>query len=355
MSDLLFWRFVESTPGHCAPFCEWRLRFGDGRGFAAIQKSLLQVTGELAASVPCATDCGAGCPRKVVEEMPRSLVAVCPEREAPPYSLQEKDTLMVRLKYVAVHRQISRLLGLTGDSVKVPGCPHTWRLGDYVPEAGFAYPVFLHIPDPEGDVTGIVRTLCLGHNEFVMLLPTRERLSAEANDLLRRHQTIFLALAEEFRVGDDGLLVLNRDAGVVLDGLRRRVPAANDTTLTHFPTPAGAAWQDLRISCVYGDSHSVSIRIGGVAGQYTCAQMGMASKRNGKPTKQWQVLRALAESRGTFSWRNQKAHRTIEKQKQQLSQRLRAFFRIDGDPIPWDSKGKCYQCLFDIHPEGDDV
>jgi hypothetical protein len=123
--------------------------------------------------------------------------------------------------------------------------------------------------------------------------------------------------------------------------------------MVHFSTPAGAGWGDLAIRFVYGDSHSVSIRLSHIAKRYTCAQMGMASKRNGLPTKQWTVLQAFAQKRGRIGWKDQQAHRKLEKQKQELCKRLRAFFRIDGDPIVWDTQAKCYRCQFTIAPEDD--
>ena len=46
---------------------------------------------------------------------------------------------------------------------------------------------------------------------------------------------------------------------------------------------------------------------------------------------------------------------TLKKQKQELSKRLRAFFRIEDDPIEWIKETKTYRCKFRILPEGDEV
>jgi hypothetical protein len=81
--------------------------------------------------------------------------------------------------------------------------------------------------------------------------------------------------------------------------------------------------------------------------------MGMVSKRNGKPTKQWLVLQALARHRGSITWKDSESDRTFQKQKQELSKRLREFFRIESDPIVWDKRDHCYRCLFTILPEDD--
>lgn len=353
MTDRLFWHFLEATPGQSAPFCEWRRQLGAWAGFAGLQASFLQATGAHAASVVCASDCGAGCPRQVVETAPGEILAVCPEREAEPYRLARTDTLIWRLKHSALHRALGELLGLHGHSARVSACPGTWRLGDFVPEAGYVFPVFLHLPDPERDATDIVRSLCLRHHVFAVVFPTRTRLTAEAESLLGQRGAVFVPLAEEVRIGDDGQAMLVRPASEILKGLRACLPEPDSGGMVHFPTPAGAGWPDLSIRFVYGDSHSVSIRVGQTAKQYTCAQMGMASKRNGKPTKQWVVLQAFAESGGSIGWRDQQAHRKLEKQKQELCRRLQAFFRIEGEPIVWDSREKCYRCLFTIRPEGD--
>jgi len=82
--------------------------------------------------------------------------------------------------------------------------------------------------------------------------------------------------------------------------------------------------------------------------------MGMVCGKSGSPNKQWELLRAFAESCGQIYWHNRLASDRLKKQKQELSKRLREFFQIEEDPIEWVKGEKSYQCLFTIKPEGDD-
>jgi hypothetical protein len=119
-----------------------------------------------------------------------------------------------------------------------------------------------------------------------------------------------------------------------------------------FPTPAGVGWGDVLIR--FRDGHTVSIKIKSASGVYNYTQMGMANKKNSNPTKQWELLKAFAEKRGQIDWKNKQANLALKKQKQELSNRLRHFFRMDGDPIEWDKKTKSYRCHFRVLPEGDE-
>lgn len=355
MTEEALWRYIETTPGQSAPLCEWERTLGSWSGFGAFKRSFLQLTDNHAASVPCATECGAGCPRRVVEEQPGAFVAVCAERVEVPYAVPRKDLLVYRLKDSAICSTLASILGLTGSVDKITGLPRTWRIGDYVPEAGFAYPVFLHLPDLEDDMDNTIRALCIRQREFILLLPTRDRVSTEATAVLKQNGSVLAILAEELLHGNNGHWKLKRPVMQIAAQLHADIPEPNSGGTVHFATPAGSTWHQLSMRFVYGDSHSVSVRLGAIAGQYTCADMGMVSKHNGKPTKQWVVLQALARHRGSITWKDSEADRTFQKQKQELSKRLREFFRIEGDPIVWDKRDHCYHCLFTILPEDDDA
>lgn len=56
-----------------------------------------------------------------------------------------------------------------------------------------------------------------------------------------------------------------------------------------------------------------------------------------------------------IDWGDSSAALRLKKQKQELSKRLRAFFRIEDNPIEWvkDTKGH-YRCKFQILPIGGD-
>lgn len=119
-----------------------------------------------------------------------------------------------------------------------------------------------------------------------------------------------------------------------------------------FPLPQGAKWKELTLE--FADGHVVTVKFQQKRKRFTYAQMGMVCGKSGSPNKQWELLRAFAESRGQIDWHNRFASDKLKKQKQELSKRLREFFQIKEDPIEWVKGEKSYRCLFTIKPEGDD-
>jgi hypothetical protein len=111
-----------------------------------------------------------------------------------------------------------------------------------------------------------------------------------------------------------------------------------------FPTPAGATWADLSIR--FADGHSVTVRVGAAGGKYHHARMGMADGRNTRPTKQWELLQALARNHGVLTWKSPDAGRKNKKRRELLARDLKAFFRIDGEPIVATDDGKGWRTTF---------
>ena len=126
-------------------------------------------------------------------------------------------------------------------------------------------------------------------------------------------------------------------------------PKKEKSTLT-FPLPDGARWEDLSI--IFSDGHVVTVKHQGLWKRFTYSQMGMVCSKSGDPTKQWELLRAFADSHGLIDWHSKYATDKLKKQKQELSRRLREFFRLKEDPIEWVKGEKCYRCRFQILPEG---
>ena len=59
-----------------------------------------------------------------------------------------------------------------------------------------------------------------------------------------------------------------------------------------------------------------------------------------RPTKVWQLLRAFANEGGLMTWRSRDACRRNQKRRELPAADLKAFFRIDGEPIELTPDGK---------------
>lgn len=70
----------------------------------------------------------------------------------------------------------------------------------------------------------------------------------------------------------------------------------------------------------------------------------------------WTLLGDFAENRGAIDNTSPKEtpFEHLVKRKQDLSKRLKDFFRLEDDPIEWIERDHCYRCRFTILPEGED-
>jgi hypothetical protein len=86
--------------------------------------------------------------------------------------------------------------------------------------------------------------------------------------------------------------------------------------------------------------------VSGAGGTYHYAQMGMADGRNARPTKQRELLQALARNHGVLTWKSPDTSRKNKKRWELLARTLKAFFRIDGEPIVATDDGKGWRTIF---------
>ena len=353
MSDTRLWHFLEEHPKQNAPWCEWQDAFGGWDSFSGFERKFLQLTNQRASAVNCRTDCGLGCPRKVVEHAADDIAAVCPEQEEKPYSLNKRDVLVYTLNRSSFHKSICTGLGITRNENSLDGIPGVFRLGDYTPTAGFNFPVYLTFKnDPDEFLESVRNISLLGQDPYALIIPTRKQLTPRAEDLLSRSGSICIVLSEDFSIQANGSLKALRPATDVFATFQADVPEPDSGGMVHFDTPAGISWSGITIK--FMDGHRVSIKAGDIRRTFDYSKMGMASTKNSEPTKQWELLRAFAESHGLIDWQNRFASDKLKKQKQELSKRLRDFFRLEEDPIEWVKGDKSYRCLFIIKPEGAD-
>ena len=178
MSEHEIWKYLEDLPGQAAPLVEWNQHLDGWPGFQGFHKRYLKLTRDHATAVDCPTECGLGCPRKVVTHSRNDIVAVCPEQEEKPYPLKRQDILIYSVNRASLHKDICSALGIKHRENKVEACRRTWRLGDFVPTAGLVFPVFLTQQEDPDELLEVVKNICLLHGDpFVLLAPTRRRLS----------------------------------------------------------------------------------------------------------------------------------------------------------------------------------
>lgn len=274
MNDRNVWTYIEGLPGQAAPWYEWRFNLEKWAGFQNFQQKYLKLTSDRAMAIECPTDCGLGCPRKVVEHAVNDIDAVCPDQEEGPLQIEQRDILIYKINQSIFHGDLCSALGIEHRGNKADNCRRTWRLGDFIPTAGMVFPVYYTHPQEEDGLAEVVRSLCLlNSNPFVVITPTRRYLSPVAEGLLAQRKAILLALNEEIIFTGQSGLKANRSRDSIFRSIMDEMPKPDSGGMVHFNTPAGINWGEITIQFV--DGHTVSIQADHVHGRYNYTQMGM--------------------------------------------------------------------------------
>lgn len=343
------WPALEAIPGPSAVAVLWRELLGPEYDLA---HSLLRPVTRLAASYPRLAPLGRALPYRVVEHGPDDYVGVCPE-SGETISLTRGELIVYELDRSKLACWLAAAFGfrqsLTPDGLP----PGTDLIGDYEPCAGYSFPAYLTIPL---EARSLTRTVCglasACKRPFLLLAPTSRRLRAESQGILDLRRACFLPLSDAIAVQESGKWVTTDSVAQALRDLREaHVPATEKAGAGEFfPTPAGARWSDLRLRFV--DGHTIAVAVGEVTRVLHYSQIGMADGRNARPTRQWELLRAFAQGYGTLTWKSRDADRRNQKRREYLARDLKAFFRIDGEPIVLTDDGKGWRTVFRIEADG---
>ena len=345
-----FWYALETIPGAAAVNAEWKARLGNDYELA---KVFLRPSGKLASSHPCMVDHGCGCEHDVIIHDYEDIVAVCRcERGCETFRLCRSDIVVYELDRHTLETALVRAFGLFEKSEAETELVGTTHIGVYSPYAGYRFPVYLTIQIDDADFNDALDGL-LARNSipFILLAPTRDLCTPKAEKRLTGKRSALVPLSECVAFGGKRVLRLVRPFEEILAQFRAaNLPSRKqDRVPVVFPTPPDATWGDVSIR--FKDGHTVSIKVKSVRGVYNYTQMGMANKKNGEPTKQWELLRTLADEYGVLDWSSKRADRRNQKRREILAANLRDFFRIDGDPFCLTDDGKGWRARFHISPD----
>jgi hypothetical protein len=220
----------------------------------------------------------------------------------------------------------------------------TTRIGVYSPYAGFRFPVYRTIQLEPADLAGAVDALT-GRVDipFILLAPSRDLCTAQTEQLLANRNSAFIPLSENVGFTGNRKLSLLCPLDDILSPFRTaNLPSPKDNGgMVFFPTPTDAIWGDVSIR--FKDGHIVSIKVKSAGGVFNYTQMGMANKKNGDPTVQWELLRNFSDEHGVLDGSSNKADQRNQKRREILAVNLRDFFRIEGDPFRLTDDGKGWQ------------
>ncbi|MBC8285867.1 MAG: hypothetical protein H8E42_00180 [Nitrospinae bacterium] len=280
------------------------------------------------------------------------IIAVCNDENqyCDDISLLPNDIIIHELDRRKLADMVAQALGIQPAFTPLEGFYQTFMVGEIQQFGSRRFPVFLTIQLNKGamrDVT--IRLLTKADTPILLLGGTKNMVDLEMTDLLARHKSRFVPL-EDLLIQDDLGKRLTEviSARVLLyDFLELATPDQTpENTSEYFPTPPGAKWEHFIFEFL-ADS-VLNVRCKGVKQPQRLEpeHLGMKRKDNGKPTLQWVLLMALAVERGHLSWESQHANPKVKAQKQALSKKLRRYFLLDEEPIPWKRNPDAFETRF---------
>ena len=340
------WRALEALPGLAAERLEWRRLLRDEW---PIVEPLCRQTGDLVDRIWCPSPGGPECPRQITRHDDGRIVAVCGDQP------RNCDTLSLTLEDIAVlELDIRRLAQALAGPLGLKAAPSWIRepdildLGVHQVAAGRGVPVVLlwaRAPDQTGRaVQFLIHTT---DAPFAVATPTGRFLGAESRARIRQAGGMHVPLSDVLGADDHGTLVAQQASAEIFAPVRRfEIPGPQRA----WVLPPDARWDELVVDFV--EREVVNIRFRGETRKFEPEHLGMKNRKNGRPTLQWTLFQQLAMAGGGLDWRDQGATTSIKKQKQALSDKLRAAFGIEKDPIRWNDEAGAYIARFVLRASG---
>lgn len=294
----------------------WRNLFGDR---FAVAERWLKPSGTMASQIP-----KRGCEHvwfRVIEDTPHVYIAVDEERGCR-VDVEPCEMAGYQFDFHRFAESIAAHFGFdVGDRWSDEDA--SWRIAVDRPIAGFSFPVYLEILGTKNAVLHASDD-CDGH--FIFIRWGDEPLDDPTRRRIDRHGAIVLTVDEFASVGESGEIVFADSAKAKLDAFRcNHVPNINAAAPgIRFPTPPDTRWSQVVMQ--FKDDVSVQVSVGEASRIYNYTQIGLVDARNSRPTKQWELLRMLADEHGIFTWHSPGACRKNKKRREVLSKQLRDFF-----------------------------
>ncbi|GAB6188166.1 hypothetical protein [Thermopirellula anaerolimosa] len=191
-----FWRALEDTAG-AAAWAEWKYRLGDDL------PSALPMLSPADRFVESLSDWAAPCRwYRVVQHGPGDFVGV-PEDGGPALTLRREDVLVHRIDHRKLGRRLAEAFALEFRLAPLAPPRCAWRIGMGKATGGTPIDFSLLVPTEEGDLEQAIAWHAAGRSPYVLLLPTRRRVTPEAERLIRQSSGHLVVLAEAI-VSDGG-------------------------------------------------------------------------------------------------------------------------------------------------------
>ena len=355
MSDLpRLLRILETLPGLCATRKEWRLRTGDAYPYV---DDLLKPTGRIADRMPCFSPLLGLHYHSVheheyeYEDGSAEAVFLDDTHACPSFSVERHERAIMTPDMPGLCRRVCLALELDPETEGLSLPRSICEVGCYYPLESFRFPVVLALKSCTAEVEDALHAVAaLRNGEFIFLTATPVHLSDRSATLIAARSILARALTECLLVSE-GTLGTTNSWNVDILAFRDKVIPKSGPVMAFFGIPPRSKWTDVTIRFV--DGYTVFVDVAGVTGRFSYTEMGMANRRESKPSKQWEFMEKIADNHGIIDFHIGDPDKNPS-WKFELSSNLRAFFRIDDDPFwPYDPVNHYWEAKFRLTPVQD--
>ena len=204
MSDRKIWNYLEELTEQEAAWKEWQSGLMGWHRFNIFYTHYLRVEGRRAKVLNCTELCEHDCPRRIIEDSPSSITAVCPLEDADPIQLKFRDILVYSLRRETLHKALCVALQIKDSADRRTEHVHIWHLGDY---SGTE----VYITYRTAILADTISSIYLLHQKpFILMVPTMKNITPEIQHFLANNNSILLSMADELHLQQDGSFKLVR-------------------------------------------------------------------------------------------------------------------------------------------------
>jgi len=343
-------RTLETLPGLSATNAEWRLRTGDAY---PLVENLLKPTGHIADRMPCPSPL-LGLHYHAVHEYDdgtAEAVFLDDTHDCPSFLVKRHERAIMTPDMAGLCRRVCLALGLDPETEGLSLPRGIYEVGCYYPLESFRFPVVLALkPTVVEAEESLHAVAALRDGEFIFLTATPTRFSDRSAKLITARSVLARALTQCL-IASENTLAPTKSWSADIAAFRDKVVPKSGPVMEFFETPPRSKWTDVAIRFV--DGYTVFVDVAGTTGRYSYTEMGMANRRESKPSKQWEFLEKIADNHGVIDFHIGNPDKNPS-WKFELSSNLRAFFRIDDDPFwPYDPVNHYWEAKFRLTPVQD--
>ena len=158
----------------------------------------LRVEGRRVKLLNCPSPCEQGYPRRIIENYPSDIKAVCPQNQADPIQLKFRDIIIYALRRETLHKALCASLNIKYSADRRKEHEHIWHLGEY---SGTE----VYLTYKTSTLTDTISSIfLLLQKPFILIVPTMKNITPEIQQFMAKNNSVLLSMEAELSLQQDG-------------------------------------------------------------------------------------------------------------------------------------------------------